>query len=256
MQLPDSGETIPMRMCRLYWLTLQDPEDSEQVKAAARSSFQRLLPHFWRLMEGYDASLRDRKGEHALHVMCSHLVPKVSTCWTYKLAELLLQKGVDPNQPDADGCPPLVRWAGFRTIKSACGLQLLIRCGADIHATNKQGQTMMHSLIQNKKLSIIEQLLEGGLEWLDCFQPDKKGETIIALAEKAVQERPNDQDSKEIKQMVKVHAQTWRKHVRPLLHSALSHSLLLPELAAMVVDYLDGGGRPFQPQRQDDEEEK
>ena len=54
-----------MLLCRLYrnMLTEDSRAQSEAERrevAAARLSFSRLLPHFWRLLEGYDASLTNR----------------------------------------------------------------------------------------------------------------------------------------------------------------------------------------------------
>jgi hypothetical protein len=43
----------------------------------------------------------------------------------------------------------------------------------------------------------------------------------------------------------------WRKQALALLSQPL-----IPDLAGLVVDYLDGGGRPFQQEREKEEEKE
>ena len=81
------------------------------------------------------------------------------------------------------------------------------------------------------------------MEALDLFQRDSQGRTIVQVA-RVAEGWFQPEQAKQIEQLLHLHAEGWRTHIRPLLLSLLSH-LLLPELAALIVDYLDGGGTPF-----------
>ena len=43
-------------------------------------------------------------------------------------------------------------------------------------------------------------------------------------------------------------AGSWSTEERPLLHSMLSHSLLISDLSDLALQYVDGSGRAFAPQ--------
>jgi len=92
----------------------------------------------------------------------------------YELVESLLQLGANPNQrsgrligdgdddddgihTDDEGNPPLVRLAHYGMDEME-GIELLLRYGADIHATNGQGATLLHRLISSGHLTALDYL--------------------------------------------------------------------------------------------------
>jgi hypothetical protein len=54
---------------------------------------------------------------------------------------------------------------------------------------------------------------------------------------------PSDADKAIICDLLRDHSTLWVTHARPLMHRWLSHSLLIPDLAHMVLSFVDGKER-------------
>lgn len=75
--------------------------------------------------------------------------------------QLLLEHGLDANQPDDYGLTPLHQVSMSDTPNTSVAL-LLIQKGADVNATDKNLETPLHNAAYHGNLNIVELLLKNG----------------------------------------------------------------------------------------------
>jgi ankyrin repeat protein len=150
-------------------------------------------PHCQRLLQSYKATLRNKNGEHALHVLLALLEGVQTDSYGEQLLKWLLQQeGLEANLPDSAGVPPLVRLARCR-LASSEAYQLLLERGANVNAADAQGETMLHTLVRNQQLSVLEQLFaEGLLAEVDFDRKNREGHTPVQLAQQMRQQQPEN----------------------------------------------------------------
>jgi len=94
------------------------------------------------------------------------------------IAQLLIQRGADFNQPDDIGETPL-------HLAAKCGhediAELIIQGGADVNRSEDDGETPLHMASQEGHKDIAELLIQGGA---DVNRSEHKGKTPLHLAAK------------------------------------------------------------------------
>jgi hypothetical protein len=93
-------------------------------------------------------------------------------------------------------------------------------------------------------LPLAAALADGG--WLvaaDLTLLNNDGETALQIAQRKLTADLSDGNKRIICDLLRDHAALWTNVARPLIHQWLSHSLLIPELAHVVLSFVDGKER-------------
>ena len=166
-----------------------------------------------------------------------------------------------------DGLTPLLLFA--QKAKRFCGrwnekceglcaydMQLMIKHGADVSAVDpRDGNTYMHDLVQRGCACAVRMLLQAlGSKAADFGQLNDAKQSIRDLATQRHFSRPQDRDVEKnadsIFRDVEQAYQIWQREldgvVEPMLSSIEIARPLLPPLAHIVRQYLDGSGKPFE----------
>jgi len=175
--------------------------------------------------------------------------PTNTTCWAYTLPVALLDRGLDVNARCA-GLTPLLRVAKVDSPDmAAVGPLLLLERGADIDAVDENGWTSVHWMAHNGMVALMSELTGNG--WLlvaDLTLRNSAGATALENAQHELVAHPVKARVSACCDLLRATEQLWQTQARPLLLEALSHSLLLPDLAHVVLSYVDGQERaPAQP---------
>ncbi len=159
-------------------------------------------------------------------------------------ARSLLQRGAaDVNAHATDGYTPVQNWCNHSKLMSAKGILLLLEAGADFDATHPEGWTALYQLCHFSRLQVLRELSEAGwLEMANIDLPGVGGEMPIAYLQRKLREKPDDADVAEMLELLSAQKKLWRNSVRSAVSATLtSHEQLIPELAELVVSYIDGG---------------
>ena len=193
------------------------------------------------LLRSLDPAITDAAtGNNALHELLSRLAPTSTGVWAYELAEALIRHGVDINQRNKLGRTVALSQAAATGswFLSASGFRLLLQHGADINAQDNDGATLLHHLIRNKALLVLQQLYEDGdVSSVDYFLPAE-------LAASKHTQAPADDSYSKVHRVIRVQMQVWQSRVRPALLRRLSEPLI-PDVAKLVLGYVDGSGPAF-----------
>ena len=226
-----------------------DSAGANKLKLEAQTLFaatvKSVLP---RLLTSFDSCITGAAtGDNALHELLSRIVPNSATGnWLYSLAEALIQHGVDINQRNKeDRTVALSVAAGLGQVHlSACSLHLLLQHGADINAQDSNGDTLLHHLIRNKALGVLQNLYEeGDVSALDYFLVNCAGQMPADLAAASHAQQSSD-ESRQILDIIRAQIEMWGLRIRPTILACLSEPLI-PDLAQLVLGYVDGSGLAF-----------
>ncbi len=109
------------------------------------------------------------------------------------LMKTLLDLGADPLLPNVEGTTPLMAAAGLGTTapleeagteqEAYQSTKLLLSLGADIHAVDSNGETVMHGAAYGSFPTVIQLLAENGADPELWKQPNKHGWTPLFIAE-------------------------------------------------------------------------
>jgi hypothetical protein len=238
-------------------LNASDDDKDLAVKAkreefdGAWNGFFSTLPHICALIRSsYDTTIKRPDGKDALALLVSLLIPLGVERWSYRLADALLARGADINTRFDGGQTPLIQWAlGNKPPNSmhpacAIGPLLLLQRGADIDARTDIGTTCAHAIAIMGNHHLASALADAG--WLaaaDLTLLNNKGETALQVARGMLSISPDEGKRQMICDLLRDHAALWTAKARPLIHRWLSHSLLIPDLAHVVLSFVDGRER-------------
>ena len=220
--------------------------------------------HLESLIDRSDIGLQTDTGMDAL----SYLAGKVSTeeedtDWFVvpKLIAMAKQRGRLDTR-DAAGRTPFLRWCQFNA--SPRHLQLLIDVGCDIEATDSQGDTGLHLLVRSHNYAALESLALSHqlFERFWCIK-NAQGQTPLDLARSAFIIAGNNpvaqQDDAKlilIYRLLSVAHEEWKAGMAPGVLKQLTCAVSVPDLARLVIEYLDGSGKEFKTAQMTEEEHK
>jgi ankyrin repeat protein len=177
------------------------------------------MEHFWLTMRDYNAQLKNKERENALHVLTRLLQvdkeeDEEEEQWGYRLAELLLEKGVDPNQPNRGKDPSLVYWAKH-CADSTEELKLLLRYDADTNSADPQGNTCVHQLVYDGNDRALRAVAAaGGLHNFDFLRPNREGRSVFELARQQLNIAPNNASAAAIVLLLQKEGRAWQQRKR------------------------------------------
>lgn len=211
--------------------------------------------HLDSLIDRSDIRLRTDSGLDSLCYLANHIVvnAQIYTDWfvVTKLVSMAKARGLLDTR-DASGCTPFLHWCGSGPTPNV--LQLLVDAGCDIEAVDALGNTGLHKLVRSHNHRALEALASSQhfLERIWCVK-NRSGLTPLDLAAFQMAEGHNPQ-AVLIHRMLSLAHEEWKAGLAPLLFKQLVGAVVLPDLARLVVEYLDGSGKDFkQPESLDEE---
>ena len=261
--LPCLCDADLVQSCVLFQLLLflgcrcKDDADADGVKAdkkeARRLIDDKVLPIIQKLLRSFDpATVGAVTGNNALHEICTLLNLGSVANRSYKLFELLVDRGVSVHARNKKGRTPLLQRAAGSTparFRSNDGMRLLLSRGADLNAQDNYGNGVLHHLIRRQAESSLEDLLGGGgVAHLDYALRNGAGQTAVDFAAMRVEEQTGSSSAspaKRIHRMMMTQTALWTKHTRPLLLRCLESALPVTDVAKLALGYIDGSGLPF-----------
>jgi hypothetical protein len=146
------------------------------------------------------------------------------------LARALLQRGASVHDRDEEGDTPLRNWCYRTDITSAKGILMLLDAGANLDTS------AIYYLCSHNLLQVLHELsMADRLQVMDLKKPTRqyKRDSSSALDTRTRKEM--------ILQLLWTEQRHWHKHVRPAVLALLgSHDSLVPDLAELVVSFIDG----------------
>lgn len=134
---------------------------------------------------------------------------------------------------DSYGDTPLQSWCRDDEIHCA-GIVMLLEAGADLCMPHPQGQTALWHLCSNKRLMLLQKLAAAG--WLQNAELSAP----LAHARELLAAMPGAQEQREVVELLSAQQQLWPEIIRPAVIATLTaHDQLVPELAELIVSYLD-----------------
>jgi ankyrin repeat protein len=207
------------------------------------------MPHICALIHSsYDTTIKRPDGKDALALLVTSAIPATKGVWAYGLAEALLDRGADVNTRFNAGQTPLMSWSygcsSPQDFDLSAGPLLLLQHGADIDARMEDGTTCAHVIAAKGNRGLAATLADAG--WLaaaDLTLLNNKGETALQIAQRMLASNPHEGNRQMVCDVLRDNAALWTNVGRPLVHQWLSHSLLIPDLAHVVLSFVDGKER-------------
>jgi ankyrin repeat protein len=214
----------------------------------AEAAFGAALPHVCKIIRAsYDTGIKGANGKDALALLASVAMPLSSDDWAYHLTDALLDRGANVNTRGAGGQTPLMIWSrgvtGPEDPDSVVGPLMLLQRGADIDARSNDGTTCAHAIARSGNAALAEALADAG--WLaaaDLTLLSHRGETALQMAQRRLKTE-GGANRRTVRNLLIQQPAIWKTQVRPLVHQCLSHSFLIPDLAHMVLSFVDGKER-------------
>jgi len=171
----------------------------------------------------YDVCWRDKCGMTALHALCT--CPMAEGSVMYRLAERLLQLGMDPNMPHC-ASPPIFSLLSEGALKNAAAIKLMLDHGYDMSTQSKtSGVTCMHWLVEYADLDFMRHLYRHFPRHLSAFDyslTTNDGKTVTELAtSKLAQPSMNATIQQMLRDMIQLLIEEREKQystIRSLLH--------------------------------------
>jgi len=194
------------------------------------------------------AAAVDSNGNNVLHILASAFPWQTntnpSTYWLLRaIRELTLCGRIDINARNSSGDTVMLVFATNLPHYSAIFTQLL-QLGANINTQNNDGRTLWHLLINRQEIDVLRELYEKGtsIEHLEYFHKELSTGRTIQEASCATFRTTSTATTRAI--AVRQLIATQIDLLRTARMVALSE-VLLPDLANIALQYLDGSGRPF-----------
>jgi hypothetical protein len=222
---------------------------------AEKIMLSEILPEGRKLLCTFDPSIVDAAtGNNVLHEVAPLVPPSTATPWIFGLVELFIAHGVSVHTRNQDGRTPLLQIASLVTPAhtSTAAMRLLLTHGTDLNVQDNEGNSLLHLLVKSKALRVLEDLLGGdGVGHADCLLVNFAGQTAADLAAVQLAQLNADGGGAEaaaglvwLHRLVLTYQKTWTACSRPILQRCVE-AVLVPDLAAIVLGYVDGGGKPF-----------
>ena len=181
----------------------------------------------------------------ALALLTANAWPDASMSDAIDWAAALIQRGADVHARYI-GSTPLQHWCDWMATKTAAAVILLLEARADFEASHPHGETALWTLCNNASALMLRELSKAG--WLDTVDfdlPGVNGEAPIACLKRKLAALPgsaSDEKSLEMIELLSAMKQRWQQLNRPLVLALLEeHEQLVPDLAELIVSYIDGG---------------
>jgi ankyrin repeat protein len=208
-----------------------------------------LMPQLCALIrDGYDTTIKDEDGLDALALLIATAASKRKTDWVYSLFEALLDRSGNANTRSVDQMTPLIQWnVASEGNDSATPYLMLLNRAADIDAQDGSGNTVIHWLVAGAEIAVLKELADAG--WLTAANLtllNNAGETALETARRELRvddDRVDVVKRRVICDLLREQATLRTEEARPLIHLLLSHSLRIPDLAHMVLSFVDGKER-------------
>lgn len=195
-------------------------------------------------------------GNNALHELCTHFYLNPNS-WNRLLAELLIAHGVSVRERNKKGRTPFLQFASTcsATSSTAKGLTLMLEHGSDLNAQDGDGNSVLHLLVLRKAFAVLEDLLSRpDVTHLDCILKNHAGQTAaditaiqLALAQQGVDQVLDQSHEFYMHRLVLTFQEAQIAHFRPILKQCID-SVIIPDIGAVVLGYVDGSGNPFSQQ--------
>ena len=186
-------------------------------------------------------------GNNALHELVGLFGPSYPDGWSAEIIRLFIARGVSVHARNKAGCTPLIQAASVlnSTSLSALGMRLLLSHGADLNAQDDNGDSALHHLAKRKALTVLQELLDNDdVGHLDPHLLNSEGHTAVDCATIQLAQSADEVGTQRVHRFLITHMALWRKDVRLVLELCLQ-PVLIPDLDAMVLGYVDGSGAPF-----------
>jgi hypothetical protein len=236
-----------MILIRSLSTTVYTPSDSavsHLEKQQTMLSLRSMLPHLCALIRSsYDCSLLCN-GSNTLHLLTDLCVPLGNDSWPAALAAALLDRAPDDldRRGGEDSLTPLLRWSldfpGDDSRERACGPLLLLARGANLEARDSEGRTALHHLLHAERFIALAEVLEHiSAETLAAVR-DGKG---IPFRQSFMQTASSSSASRtKVEKQLDHLIEWWQRLERPARLHLLSDDHLIPDVAHLVLSYLDG----------------
>lgn len=157
----------------------------------------------------------------------------------------LVHLGAPLESRSPQGDTPLLHCAGSGSTPNV--IQLFIQHGADMNATSERdGDSMWHRLIRRPNARVLSALADDGT-FLRCIgmwhQPNHAGVTPMQLAETR---KDLTTDTKSVYRLMLAATTQWSQLLAPMVEKELTLALGIGDLAAMVMQYIDGSGAKWE----------
>jgi hypothetical protein len=224
-------------------LTYESYPAAGQGKRDGRAALGDAVPRICQLIRSsFDINIQ-REGWSALGWLANKVQPHDAQDPGIQLAAALMDRGCDVNMRRAeDGSTPLMAWIKNSNGDSiSTGALFLLDHGADLEARDHQGNTAVHWMAHNGKLSLRTLMQHRWLERVNLEQTNNDGRTALQLAQ-AAWSRAHDARHREVCDLLRV-GQQVAEHARPLKLRWLAKVLQIQDLAHIVMDFVDGKER-------------
>ena len=245
-----------LRLCASTGLAAEDVSDIVQLKRSAQRLVNDLIdPMLPQLLRSFDASLTDEAtGNNALHELLSLAAPTAAGSWLPRMICELVRHGVDLNECNKRGETAALSYvAKMRPDAPSTIVHLLLQLGSDINAQDATGSTLLHHLVSKRAFRVLHDLYADpdgtATAPVEYFRTDSKGRTVAQLAAYQCAKRKHEDECEDFYRFIESQVQmVQEKRIEALCEP------LIPDLALIALQYLDGSGRPFAAPQVEEEE--
>jgi hypothetical protein len=218
--------------------------EAGQVKRDGRKMLATAMPHICQLIRSSFDIRTLRDGWSALGWLANKVLPYDAQDPCFHLVTALLDCGCDVNTRGAqDGSTALMAWIKTSNGDSfSAGALFLLARGADLDARDNQGNTAVHCMAQNGKLSLLRTLMQNGLLDERILElTNTGGHTALQIAQTqwAI---TRDFRRREVCDLLRV-GQQLAELARPLKLRWLTEKLQIQDLAHIAMSFVDGRER-------------
>lgn len=245
-------ECVMWKLLSFFWECTTSVDEEyvvQQDKEAAIQVIRRehVVPIEPNLLRCFDpTTVSVETGNNALHEMFRMFKFSNPSSWNYKLVQLFIAHGVSVHAKNKQGHTPLLVAASCSSENSsAVSLLLLLKHDADVNAQDNAGDGVLHHFVRNGALGVLEVLLGGSYATrIDYFSINRDGQTAATLAAIRRVHEPHSKTMQRSHNLLLSQQTLWMQHLHPLMQRCVE-KVLIPDLAALVLAYIDDSGPAF-----------